>query len=388
MDSNGIRRACTAVAAVLAAALAALLVGHYLWAPGGPFDLAVYREAGAAVLSGGQLYSAEFGRGLGNPLPFTYPPIAALLAVPLALAPLALDYIVWTTAALATLVGFIALRLRHSSLAARLGLPLIITVFLWLTPATDTLIVGQLGVFVTFGCLWACTCRRPAAGAVAGLLGAVKLTPLVFVAYFALTRQWARFAWSLGAFAGLTAVAWAILPDESAKYFGNLAASAGRIGDPAFYSNQSLLAVTTRVGLWSVLWVPLALFALGFGLSLAARCHRNGSAALAAVSVGTASLLVSPVSWQHHAVWVVPALVILAPLATSPADRAMLAVAFALNLSRLPFAGSLVPSWSWIAPVREVMLDSGTASYVLLLVVIWRLVPRHRAQVPQFQRTA
>ena len=56
-------------------------------------DLDVYRSAGATLLEGGDFYT------LPGPLPFLYPPFAALLAVPLTVLPSAAVEISWTVAA-------------------------------------------------------------------------------------------------------------------------------------------------------------------------------------------------------------------------------------------------------------------------------------------------
>ena len=87
------------VAICLLPVLVALWVGATTF-PGGTalpwrpvmVDLDVYRQAGRVLLDGGNFYQ------LPGPLPFLYPPFAALLAVPLAVLPAALVQIGWTVA--------------------------------------------------------------------------------------------------------------------------------------------------------------------------------------------------------------------------------------------------------------------------------------------------
>ena len=62
-------------------------------------DLDVYRIGGRVWLRHGDLYGVLPATSVGVKLPFSYPPIAAVLLAPLALAPLAVD------AALVTLAG-------------------------------------------------------------------------------------------------------------------------------------------------------------------------------------------------------------------------------------------------------------------------------------------
>ena len=64
-------------------------------------DLDVYRIGGRVWLGHGDLYGVLPVTSAGVRLPFSYPPIAAVLLSPLALAPLAVD------AALVTLAGVV-----------------------------------------------------------------------------------------------------------------------------------------------------------------------------------------------------------------------------------------------------------------------------------------
>ena len=61
-------------------------------------------------------------------------------------------------------------------------------------------------------------------------------------------------------------------------------------------------------------WLPVAILLAAFGLTLAARAQRGGGEALASVCA-IIGLLISPISWTHHWVLAVPAL-LLAALST------------------------------------------------------------------------
>jgi hypothetical protein len=82
-----------------------------------------------------------------------------------------------------------------------------------------------------------------------------------------------------------------------------------------YISNQSLYAAavrilggTSHVGSW--FWPVAAVLAVA-GLALAAAAARRGDWLGAAAVTGTTGLIVSPISWTHHWVWVLPALVVL-----------------------------------------------------------------------------
>lgn len=56
----------------------------------------------------------------------------------------------------------------------------------------------------------------------------------------------------------------------------------------------------------------------------------------AAVAVGITTVLVSPISWQHHAVWIVPALIFLLGVGRSRLVRVGCLVVLVVSLLRLP----------------------------------------------------
>lgn len=377
MGNNGrARLAATALAAVAGAAFLAMVIGHYLLVPGGPFDLAVYRAAGQAVLDGEPLYAPGFGAELAVGLQFTYAPIGALLSIPLALAPLGVDYVIWTAASLALLCGYVARASRQAALATTVGVPLLVVVACWTTPVTDVVLVGQVGIFLVFGCLWGATAKRPGAAALVGLFAAIKLTPLLFAAHFVLTRQWRRLGWMVLAVAVATGVAAVALPAATTEYFGSLLGDSSRIGDVTYYANQSILAVVARAGLGPAAWIAASAVTLALGLWLALAWHRRGEPIGGAVVVGIVTLLVSPISWQHHAVWIIPALLTAAPRLRGRVDVAIVGVVTALALLRIPSwaadaSTGLVPQW-----ILQLLMASGTISYLLLLCLMYRVRPR------------
>ncbi len=134
--------------------------------------------------------------------------------------------------------------------------------------------------------------------------------------------------------------------------------------DPAYtFANQSLRGMFTRTsasltgGLWW--WLAAAALAGLAGLITAARLHRAGRPVYGWLTCALTGLLVSPVSWDHHWVWVAPGLAVLADAAVrarSATRRACWALAGALAVlfgawPMLGRPGPLVP-WGliWYAP--------------------------------------
>lgn len=108
-------------------------------------------------------------------------------------------------------------------------------------------------------------------------------------------------------FAACTMVATLLLPDDSAQFWHSKILDVHRIGDPAALGNQSLSGALARWGMPET-WRRSAALVLGLGVAAAAivratRAWRAGHPLAAAVIVGAAGIVLSPVSWTHHQVW-------------------------------------------------------------------------------------
>src|SRR3981081_106692 len=82
-----------------------------------PVDLDVYREAGRYALHHRDPYSPGFGDSLRIKLPFTSPPFAALVLIPLALVPKTTLLLGWTAMCVGLLVAIAILAVRPALLA-------------------------------------------------------------------------------------------------------------------------------------------------------------------------------------------------------------------------------------------------------------------------------
>ena len=117
-----------------------------------------------------------------------------------------------------------------------------------------------------------------------------------------------------GTFAGCGLIGFLVAPDASRLYWRHLFFDTRRVGAP-YISNQSPYATAIRIangqghiGPWWIV-VPIAFAVVGLATAtvLARRQDWLGATAV----TGTTGLLVSPISWAHHWVWVLPALVLL-----------------------------------------------------------------------------
>lgn len=294
-----------AAAAVVALAVLGHTVVLAIWPQAHTLliDLQVYRAGGESVLAGRPLYDG----GVLLDLPFVYPPFAALVFVPLAWLPLPVLAAGWTVLGLVLL----AVVVRRCGAAGPL-LVAVVALATWLDPVRTTLYLGQINL-VLLALVAGDLFGRPGSrwrGVGIGLAAALKLTPLLFVAYLLLTGRIRAAATALGTFVAAGAVGVLVAPADSVRYWlRGTFASAGRISDVDGPSNHSLAGFLARAGLPDL--VPAALLAL-LTLAVAAAVHRRGDDLAAGTLVGLGSAAAAPFAWSHHWVWVVPLVVLLA----------------------------------------------------------------------------
>jgi alpha-1,2-mannosyltransferase len=151
-------------------------------------------------------------------------------------------------------------------------------------------------------------------GAGVGLAAAIKLTPAIFIVFFLLARRTRAAFVAAGTFAVCGLTGFLVAPHASRLYWEHLSHDTSRVGAP-YISNQSPYAAAIRIaggqahiGWW---WVMVSLAFAVAGLVVAAILARRGDWLAATAVTGTTGLLVSPISWAHHWVWVLPALVLL-----------------------------------------------------------------------------
>ncbi|GGN03305.1 membrane protein [Lentzea pudingi] len=319
-------------------------------------DLQVYRTGGEAWLQGHALY-VDFPGSLDGPrLPFTYPPIAAVIFSGLTFLP------VWAANSLVVVVNFLCLSVVSVLVTARLtgranvvwtvG-PAVAVLGVALEPVISTFLFGQVNLvlmaLVVVDCL---AVRDPRfRGLLVGVAAAIKLTPLVFLLYFLVRREWRAAAMMLVAFAGMAVLGFLFAAKDSAEFWFHALLDPGRAGGLAYMANQSLRGVLHRINpgehAESLLWLGLSLVVVTLAVVAAYRA-RTEVAALTAIA--TAGLLVSPVSWSHHWVWCVPAFLALGFTRTRwawPTLGALLVIFLVHPFTWLPSTGDKEMLWSW-----------------------------------------
>ena len=94
--------------------------------------------------------------------------------------------------------------------------------------------------------------------------------------------------------------------------------------------------------------------------------------------VALVGVLVSPVSWIHHLVWIVPVLAVLVGDATDRRRVRLAVVVAALFTLRLPYLGDNIPRGWHLGWIAAVLRDSYGLLCVFLLVTLARLAVDRR----------
>jgi alpha-1,2-mannosyltransferase len=288
-----------------------------------PLDLTVYRDAGQIVQHVHPYYNVHRSSPLydwpGPPgfagIKFIYPPFAAL---PFALVPphfpvhrleqfsSAVNLLAVVTAATVTVRALA----RERGLAARRSLGiilLVIAIALMTEPVQRTFYLGQVELVLLALVLWD-ICQpdgRWWKGAGIGIAAGIKMVPLIFIPYLLLTRRFRAAAVAACTFAGTVILGFVVLPKDSSRWWLQGLFLRGSYYHNILYGgNQSLLGLIERLGGTHAEWLAAALILAVLGLGAATVLHRNGHRMLGVAACALTGVLISPISWDHHWVWV------------------------------------------------------------------------------------
>lgn len=383
--ARGAGRALALAALAFAVAFAAQLAGR--GNSGWMYDAGVYRLGAHLALSGADLYPAVARH------PFTYPPFAALVFVALQLPPEAVMAICWTALNVACFgfaawlsLGQVGVREPRRRLLAGLA---VCAAAVWLDPIEATLLMGQINLLL-LGLVLADLLlpdRSRFKGLLLGIATGIKLEPGLFIVYLLLTRRFAAAARAGAAFAATVAVGFVALPQSSFRYWNGTFLNSRRVGDaanPRSQSIQSLVARWLHADASTALVVGLDATAASVTLAIAVWAHRRGDELLAICVTAAGMLLVSPITWQHHWVWVLPMLIWLGREALA---RRSLPTLAALALLGIDF---LARPYRWI-PVNPTLdlnlgwpalLASSTYAAAMLLFVAVAAQHCHQTSTP------
>jgi len=286
----------------------------------GYFDLRVYYGAvNFWVSGGGQVYDyllpqTEYG--------FTYPPFAAVIMTPMAFVgwhlAITISLLMTLAVTVTMLYWLVGPIIRRQGWTMWFALAISLGLAAAFEPVRETVNFGQVNLLLLFlavaDLLLLIGPGRRLGGVGIGLATAIKLTPGIFIVYLLVTRRWRAAAVSAATAAAATWLAATLAPDASREFWTDAVWNTDRVGSTAFVSNQSLNGFVSRLNPAEpnkLLWAALVLGALIVWAIRARKAIVAGDEVAGLALTGILGCLVSPITWVHHLVWVLPAVILL-----------------------------------------------------------------------------
>ena len=353
-------RLSAAAPLLLIASIAARLAWTYLVPTGANFvDLHVYVGGAATLGRPGELYDYVYADQTPDfPLPFTYPPFAAVVFYPLTLVPFGLLALAWQLGIVAALYGVVRTSQRLLTVAPRHDPRRVAMLWtaagIWTEPLRSTFDYGQVNVVLVLAVLGAVySSRWWLSGLLVGLAAGVKLTPAVSGLYFLGARRWGAAVFSAVVFFATVGLSLLLVGDQARYYFTDLLGDADRVGPVGTSFNQSWRGAISRILGYDAGYGPWVLAGIVVTAALALVAWRAVGGAqdrlAAIVIVQLFGLLLSPISWTHHWVWVIPLMIWLlhGPLAVRLGARVLGWGWLALTLVGVPWLLSFAQPTIW-----------------------------------------
>jgi len=365
--------------ALVVLAIAAPAVYLAVWGHKWGVDLQVYRDGTSALFRGHDPYNELF---TAHRLPYSYPPAALLLLAPLDVLPFLGTRILWWVASGAAVAFALVAVLRTTPAQRGRRLQVLLLACagcLLVEPARSTLDYGQVNAMLFALVVADVLLARRYRGVGVGVAAAIKLTPLFFVVFFVLDRDWPAVRRMVSTFAVLVGGMWLLFPRVSTDYWFHQVFNMSRPGNVAFVGNQSLLGTLHRLpipagdvlGLWAL---ASALVVAGVVL-IAHHALRHDARVVALFTVALGALLISPISWSHHWIWIclVPTLGMVGafrplawPLTARVAPWSLVAV------------GVLGPYWWGLHGPAGTVANDGLVVAGLAVLAVWAVVVASR----------
>lgn len=293
-----------------------------------PVDMIIYRDGVRSFLAGEELYSVPMQAG-DLLLPFIYPPFGALVLVPLTVFDWLNSYhagVIMITAS--ALLILLCLHLVWRALLRDVDRRTVgmITAVTWplvllLEPVWLNASFGQVNVVIMALVVLDLVPRRRRLpqGWLIGVAAAIKISPLAMLLFFLLRKDFRAIITAAVSAVIMTLIAAAVRWDATIEYFSTVLLGMGtqvEFGvNTAYQSNSSLKGMVMR---WfvsdealaaggtalNVIWLVLALLIIVLGGWLMVALMRRDLHIDAWLVNALIMLLISPVSWSHHWVWV------------------------------------------------------------------------------------
>lgn len=388
------------------------VTGRQLMITDFPVDMIIYREGVLAFLEGREMYAVPMYAG-NLALPFIYPPFGALVLVPLTVFDfishdLAGDIIIMISSALILICLWFVLRTVMRGSVDKLGLAAVTAVtwpvVLLIEPVWLNAGFAQVNVIIMALVVLDLVPRRRflPQGSLIGIAAAIKITPLAMLLYFLLRRD-VRAILTAGISAlVVTGLAALVRWDATVDYFTTVLLGMGtesEFGVSAVYQSNSSLkgmlmrwwtsdaALDANSTLTNIIWLIFALLTIVLGGWLMIALFRRDMLIDAVLVNAVIMLLISPVSWSHHWVWLTLLLPVLA-------WRCLTVLRAPVTLSALVLLWSVLvltqpPKW-WFGDSVEIHYFNAVDKFLvsdfvwlgLAVLIAWAFALRQVPRVP------
>lgn len=332
--------ALAGVVGVLGLVIATITTAIQVMSTDFPIDMVIYREGVRAFMAGGEVYSVPMMAG-DIALPFIYPPFGALVMVPLAGD--------WFSHAMAgdimivlsnLLIGLVVLLLAFALNRQRsnpfvssdviAAASLIWGIVLIFEPVRLNNGFAQINIIIMVLVALDLIPRKRLKwlpqGWLIGVAAAIKITPLAMLLYFLVRKEIKPIITAAISAIIATLIAAAVRWDVAWEYFSVKLLSMGTGGDfgvqTAYQSNSSIKGAIERLytsqegmetasTITNIIWLCLAIITVVLGGWLMVALMKRGLNIEAWMINAFIMLLISPVSWSHHWVWVAIAIPVL-----------------------------------------------------------------------------
>lgn len=307
-----------------------------------PIDMIIYREGVQAFLDGRSLYSEPMKAG-DLPLPFIYPPFGAFVMIPLSIfgwmdADMAGNIMIILSNALIFFCLYFVLRsamgttpIATAAGVDNVGPELVKKNIWWITAVVWGIVVyfepvdlnngfAQINIVLMALVVFDLVPRKRwlPQGTLIGIAAAIKITPAAMLLYFLLRKEWKPIATAAFSAVIATAIAAIFRWQAFVEFFSVklLAMGTGKdIGVGTDYqSNSSIKGVIQRLftsrevmldngTVINVVWLVATAITVWLGSRVILAMLRRGFVVDAQLTTAIVMLLISPVSWSHHWIW-------------------------------------------------------------------------------------
>ena len=308
-------------------------------------------------------------------LAFTYTPFAAVFFALVSFLSSGVATPVWTVISFTSLIAalwFTANGLGIADRKVKAGTALLgAAAAIWIEPVFRNIYLGQINLVLMALILWDLTQpdTRKNKGFATGVAAGIKLVPLIFIPYLLITRKFRQAAMTVAGFLATLLVGFAVIPKDSAQYwFHGLFFNGSRTGFTGWLGNQSLDGLITRLSgsihAAKPLWLATSAIVLAAGIVAAKLLYDNGYLMPAILVTALTGDLISPISWDHHWVWVAPGIVTAAYYAARAWQRGRARQAAGLIITAVALLAIYAawPAWLW---------GQRTRSFNFLMGIIW-----------------